>query len=290
MGERLWKIGDKVVALSTRGMIMGVLNVTPDSFSNGSEFFATDAAIAGGIEMASEGADIIDVGGESTRPGAEPISTKEELRRVIPVIEKLRAKVDPPSQRSGAAGIFISVDTSKSEVANAALDAGASIVNDVTAGRGDEKMLALAAKRKATIVLMHMQGEPRTMQKNPQYEDVVAEVADFFRQQYARALECGVDPMTIAFDPGIGFGKTLEHNVALLKNLERLRSHDRPLAIGVSRKSFLGKLVGSSEIGDRLAPTIALTAMLRARGADIIRVHDVKENVAALRTVEALLP
>jgi dihydropteroate synthase len=299
MGERPWKIGDKLVDLSKRGMIMGVLNVTPDSFSDGGEFFATDAAIASGIKMASDGADVIDVGGESTRPGAEPVSLKEELRRVIPVVETLRTKIDPPSQgyglsappsqRSGAAATFISIDTSKSEVASAALDAGASIINDVTAGRGDDKMLSLAAKRKATIVLMHMQGEPRTMQNNPHYNDVVGEVADFFRQQYARALDCGVDPMAIAFDPGIGFGKTLEHNLALLKNLERLRIYDRPLAIGVSRKSFLGKLIGSLEMSDRLLPSIALTAALRGRGADIIRVHDVKENVTALRTVEALL-
>jgi dihydropteroate synthase len=280
MGERHWKIGDKVVDLSKRGMIMGVLNVTPDSFSDGGEFFATDAAIGSGIKMALEGADIIDVGGESTRPGAEPVSVKEELRRVIPVIEKLRTKID----------IFISIDTSKSEVASAALDGGASIINDVTAGREDERMLSLAATRKAAIVLMHMQGEPRTMQKNPHYEDVVTEVADFFRLQYARALECGVDPMTIAFDPGIGFGKTLEHNLTLLKNLERLRVHDRPLAVGVSRKSFLGKLVGSSDMSERAAPTIALTGILRGRGADILRVHDVKTNVAALRAAEAVLP
>jgi dihydropteroate synthase len=279
MGERLWKIGDKVVDLSKRGMIMGVLNVTPDSFSDGGEFFATDAAIAGGIEMASEGADIIDVGGESTRPGAEPVSVKEELSRVIPVIEKLRAEID----------ISISIDTSKSEVASAALDAGASIINDVTAGRGDKKMLPLAAKRKAPIVLMHMQGEPRTMQKNPQYKEVVAEVADFFRQQYIRALECGVDPMAIAFDPGIGFGKTLEHNLALLKNLERLRAHNRPLVVGVSRKSFLGKLVDSLEMSARLASTIAFTSILRGRGADVLRVHEVKENVAALRIARTLL-
>src|SRR2546421_2426798 len=296
MGERLWKIGDEIVDLSKQGMIMGVLNVTPDSFSDGGEFFATDAAIAGGIKMGLEGAGIIDVGGESTRPGAEPISVNEELRRVVPVIEKLRANINPPSpnaspaRTSGAAGIFISIDTSKSEVASAALDAGASIINDVTAGRGDEEMLSLATKRKAAIVLMHMQGEPRTMQKNPHYQDVVTEVADFFRQQYSRALECGVDPMAIAFDPGIGFGKTLEHNLTLLKNLERLHVHDRPLVVGVSRKSFLGKLVNSSEMSERAAPTIALTAILRARGADIFRVHDVKENVAALRAAEAVLP
>jgi dihydropteroate synthase len=280
MGERIWKIGDKSVDLSKSGMIMGVLNVTPDSFSNGGEFFATDAAIAGGIRMALEGADIIDVGGESTRPGSEPVSVKEELQRVVPVIKKLCAEIN----------ISISIDTSKPEVASVALDAGASIINDVTAGRGDEKMLPLAAERTAAIVLMHMKGEPRTMQKNPHYEDVVTEVADFFRQQYGRALECGVDPMTIAFDPGIGFGKTLEHNLTLLKNLERLRVHDRPLVVGVSRKSFLGKLMNSSEMSTRAAPTIALTGILRARGADILRVHDVKENVAALRAAEAVLP
>src|SRR5260370_33720209 len=279
MRERIWKTGDEVVDLCKRGMIMGVLNVTPDSFSDGGEFFEPDAAIARGGQIESEGADIIDVGGESTRPGTEPVSVKEELRRVIPVIEKVRGKI----------GIPISIDTSKSEVASAALDAGASIINDVTAGRGDKEMLPRAAKRKCALVLMHMQGEPRTMQKNPQYGDVVQEVADFFRQQYARALECGIDPMCIAVDPGIGFGKTLEHNLALLKNLEHLRVHGRPLVIGVSRKSFLGNLVDSNEMGDRLAPTVAFTSLLRGRGADGLRVHDVKENVAALRIAEVVL-
>ena len=259
---------------------MGVLNVTPDSFSDGGEFFGTDAAVERGIQIASEGADLIDIGGESTRPGAEPISAEKELDRVIPVIEKLHTKIDTP----------VSIDTSKSEVASAALDAGASIINDVTAGRADEKMLHLAAERKAAVVLMHMQGEPRTMQKNPQYGDVVTEVADFFRQQYTRALECGVDPMSIAFDPGIGFGKTLEHNLALLRNLGRLRVSDRPLVVGVSRKSFLGKLMGSNEMSERLAPTIAFTTILRERGADVFRVHDVKESIAALRITETMLP
>jgi dihydropteroate synthase len=276
MTTRLWKIGDDTVDLSKKGITMGVLNVTPNSFSDGGEFFDAEAATERGIQMANEGADIIDIGGESTRPGAESVSTKEELRRVIPVIEKLRAKID----------IAISIDTSKSEVASAALDAGASIINDVTAARGDKQMLPLAATRDVALVFMHMQGEPRTMQKNPQYGDVVREVGDFFRQQYARAIECGVDPMRLAFDPGIGFGKTLEHNLSLLENLEHLRVDDRPLVVGVSRKSFLGKLIGSNEMRDRLAPTVALTAILRTRGADVLRVHDVKENVAALRTVE----
>jgi dihydropteroate synthase len=278
MTNRPWKIGERIVDLSTKGMIIGVLNVTPDSFSDGGEFFDLEAAVDRGAQIAAEGADIIDIGGESTRPGAELVSPEEELRRVIPVIEKLRAKID----------IAISIDTSKSEVACAALDAGASIINDVTAGKGDEKMLPLVATRNAALVFMHMQGEPRTMQKNPHYGNVVREVADSFRQQYTRAIECGVDPMRLAFDPGIGFGKTLEHNLLLLKNLEYLRVHDRPLVVGVSRKSFLGKLIDSNEIRDRLAPTIALTAILRTRGADILRVHDVKENVAALRTVEGM--
>jgi dihydropteroate synthase len=280
MTTRPWKIGGRIVDLSRRGMIMGVLNITPDSFSDGGDFSSIDAAVERGVQIAAEGADILDIGGESTRPGAEPVSTKEEMNRVIPVIERLRARIDIP----------ISIDTSKSEVAAAGLDLGASIINDVTAGGGDEKMLPLAARRKAALVLMHMQGEPRTMQKNPQYGDVVREVADFFRQQYLRAIECGVDPMTLAFDPGIGFGKTLEHNLALLKNLEQLRLRDRPLVVGVSRKSFLGKLVGSSNMSDRFAPTIAMSALARARGASVLRVHDVKENVAAVRIAEAILP
>jgi len=279
MTGRLWKIGDKIVDLSERGMIMGVLNVTPDSFSDGGEFFDSGVAIERGIQIEAEGADIIDIGGESTRPGAESVSVEEELKRVIPVIEKLFSKIDIP----------ISIDTSKSEVAKAALDAGASIINDVTAGRNDEKMLPLAATRKAALVLMHMQGEPRTMQKSPEYSDVVREVADFFRQQYACAIECGVDPMRLAFDPGIGFGKTLEHNLSLLKNLKQLRVQDRPLVVGVSRKSFLGKLIGSNEMADRVGPTLAMTSILRERGADVVRVHDVKENVTALRIAESVL-
>jgi dihydropteroate synthase len=279
MRARIWKVGDRVFNVSRQGLIMGVLNVTPDSFSDSGKFFAAEKAIEHGLRMAAEGADIIDVGGESTRPGAEPVAAEEELRRVIPVIEKLRAKIDIP----------ISIDTSKAPVARAAIDAGAAIVNDVAAGRGDEGMLPLIAETKSAFVIMHMQGTPRTMQNRPQYEDVVSEVADFFRQQYARAIVYNIEPMAIAFDPGIGFGKTLDHNVDLLAQLERLRAHDRPLVIGVSRKSFLGKLANSPEMKDRLAPATALTSLLRARGADVFRVHDVKENVSALRVTEAIL-
>jgi len=258
---------------------MGVLNVTPDSFSDGGNFFELEKAVEQGVRMAAEGADIIDIGGESTRPGAEPVAAKEELRRVIPVIEKVRAKIDVP----------ISIDTSKAEVARAAIHAGASIVNDVTGGRGDEGMLPLIAEKKSALIIMHMQGTPRTMQSQPRYEDVVSEVSDFFRQQYARIIGCNIDPMAIAFDPGIGFGKTFDHNLKLLAQLERLRAHDRPLVVGVSRKSFLGKLANSPEMKDRLAPAVALTSLLRARGADVFRVHDVKENVNALRITEAIL-
>src|SRR5213592_1897040 len=279
MRERIWRVDEHVFDLSRRGLIMGVLNVTPDSFSDGGNFFPPQKAIEHGVRMAAEGADIIDIGGESTRPGAEPVAVGEELRRVLPVIEQLRASVDVP----------ISIDTSKAEVARAAIRAGASIVNDVSGGRADSEMLPLIAETKSALILMHMQGTPQTMQKRPQYEDVVSEVSNFFRQQYACAIGCNIDPMAIAFDPGIGFGKTLDHNLDLLAQLERLRTHDRPLVIGVSRKSFLAKLIESPDMDDRLAPAVALTSLLRARGADGFRVHDVKESVSALRATEAIL-
>jgi dihydropteroate synthase len=279
MTGREWKIGERIFNLSQRALIMGVLNVTPDSFSDGGKFFALEKAIEHGLRMAAEGADIIDVGGESTRPGALPVAVEEELDRVMPVIKKLRPKIDIP----------MSVDTSKTPVAHAAIEAGVSIVNDVTGGRGDEEMLPLVARTKSAFIIMHMQGNPRTMQIEPRYANVVAEVANFFRQQYARAIECGSDPMAIAFDPGIGFGKTLEHNLELLAQLERIRVHDRPLVIGVSRKGFLATLTGPSKMEARLAPTVALTSLLRARGADVFRVHDVKENADALRVTEAIL-
>jgi dihydropteroate synthase len=279
MRERIWRIGERRFDVSRHGLIMGVLNVTPDSFSDGGEFFTPEKAIQRGVGMAAEGAHIIDVGGESTRPGSEPVATEEELHRVIPVIQELRHNIDVP----------ISIDTSKSKVARVAIEAGASIVNDVTGGRGDEQMLPLVADTKSALIIMHMQGTPCTMQIQPKYTDVVAEISDFFRQQYARAIGLNIDPMAIAFDPGIGFGKTFEHNLELLAQLKRLRVHDRPLVVGVSRKSFLGKLIGSPEITDRLVPGIALTSLLRERGADVFRVHDVHENVYALRVAEAIL-
>jgi dihydropteroate synthase len=279
MRERTWRIGERVFDVSRHGLIMGVLNVTPDSFTDGGQFLAVDNATKRGLEMVAEGAHIIDIGGESARPGAEPVTAKEELRRVIPVIRNLRPKVDVP----------ISIDTSKAEVARAAIEAGASIVNDITGGRGDDQMLPLVAETKSAFIIMHMQGNPRTMQLQPHYEDVVTEIFEFFRQQYACALGLNIDPMAIAFDPGIGFGKTLEHNLELLAGLERLRVQDRALVVGVSRKSFLGKLIRSPEINDRLTPGLALTSLLRARGADVFRVHDVRQNVYALQVTEAVL-
>src|SRR5437867_9500224 len=279
MRERIWRVGDRVFTVSRQGLIVGVLNVTPDSFSDGGKFFSAEKAIEGGLRMAAQGADIIDVRGESTRPGAKPVAADEELRRVIPVIEKLRAQIDLP----------ISIDTSKTEVARAAIQAGASIVNDVTGGRGDQGMLTLVAETNSAFIIMHMQGTPRTMQNQPRYADVALEIADFFRQQYARAIVYNIDPMAIAFDPGIGFGKTLDHNLELLAHLEQFRVHDRPVVVGVSRKSFLAKLIDSSDVGDRLAPAVALTSLLRARGADVFRVHEVRENVSALRVAEATL-
>ena len=279
MRERSWKIGKRVFDVSRCGLIMGVLNVTPDSFSDGGEFLAADKATERGLQLAAEGAHIIDVGGESARPGSQPVTVEEELRRVIPVVQNLRPKLDIP----------ISIDTSKAEVARAAIEAGASIVNDITGGRGDEQMLPLVAETKSAFIIMHMQGIPRTMQVQPRYTDVVTEISEFFRQQYACAIGLNIDPMAIAFDPGIGFGKTVEHNLDLLAHLELLRALDRPLVIGVSRKSFLGKLIGSPEIRNRLIPGVALTSLLRARGADVFRVHDVKENVYALQITEAIL-
>jgi dihydropteroate synthase len=277
MGMPTWKIGGEIFDLSTRGWIMGVLNVTPDSFSDGGRFFRAPQALGQARKMIAAGANIIDIGGESTRPGANAVDVAEEKRRVIPVIKQLANEA------------LISIDTSKAEVAAAALDAGAKIVNDVTGGRDDEAMWPLLAGRGAGFIIMHMQGTPRTMQRAPSYHDVVAEVADFFRQQHACALQFGIDPMTLAFDPGIGFGKTLAHNLSLLKNLSRLRVYDRPLVVGVSRKSFLGKISGhNGSIRHRLLPTVAFTSLLRMNGADVLRVHDVEENAEALRVADAL--
>ena len=257
--------------------LMGVVNVTPDSFSDGGLFLDPEAAVAHGRELAQGGAEILDVGGESTRPGAEPVGEEEELRRVIPVIEGLRG-----------AGAQISVDTSKAAVAAAALDAGAGIVNDVTALRGDREMGPVCAERGVTVVLMHMLGEPRTMQKDPRYDDVVTDVKAFLAERLEAAVAVGVDEARVWLDPGIGFGKTGTHNMELLRRLGELRELGRPLVIGTSRKSFLGKLDGSPA-DQRLGGTIASSILAAAEGADVLRVHDVAEMRQALTVATAIL-
>jgi dihydropteroate synthase len=255
---------------------MGVVNVTPDSFSDGGLYLDPEAAVAHGRELVAQGAEILDVGGESTRPGAEEVSEAEELRRVVPVVEGL----------AGAA--TVSVDTSKLRVAEAALDAGAEIVNDVTAMRHDPGIGALCAERGAGLVLMHMLGDPRTMQVDPHYEDVVDEVKAFLAERLEAAVAAGVDEERVWLDPGIGFGKTLEHNLELLRRLGELRDLGRPLVIGTSRKSFLGK-IDDSPVDERLGGTIASSVLAAAEGADVLRVHDVAEIRQALTVAEAVL-
>ena len=259
---------------------MGVLNVTPDSFSDAGAFASADVAVRHGLRLISEGAGVLDIGGESTRPGASPVPAAVELSRVLPVVKGLRAT---------GGDFLISIDTSKAVVAEAALTEGADIVNDITGLRGDAKMSAVVARGGAGVVLMHMQGTPLTMQTSPHYGDVVAEVGDFFRQAISRAVGSGIDPMSIAIDPGIGFGKTPEHNRLLLRGLAAFTAPGRPLLIGLSRKSFLGWVAGSARVEDRFWPGVALTSFCRERGARIFRVHDVNPHREALRTTEAIL-
>lgn len=257
--------------------LMGVVNVTPDSFSDGGLYLDPEAAIRHGVELARAGAAILDVGGESTRPGAEEVGLEEELRRVEPVV-------------AGLAGgeAEISVDTSKAAVAAAALDAGAGIVNDVTALRGDPEMAALCAERGATVVLMHMLGTPRTMQRDPVYEDVVVEVKAFLAERVEVAIAAGIAEERIWLDPGIGFGKTAAHNLELLRRLAELGELGRPLVIGTSRKSFIGRVDGS-DADERLGGTIASSVLAAAEGAAVLRVHDVAEVGQALAVTTAIL-
>lgn len=275
----IWQHRRGVADLSRHGLIMGVLNVTPDSFSDGGSYFDPAAALNHARELIADGADIIDVGGESTRPGSEPVSVEEEIRRVCPVIRAIRAESD----------VLISIDTSKAAVAEEAMNAGADIINDVTGLTGDPAMPEVAARSGAGVVLMHMQGEPRTMQVAPHYEDVVAEVREFLRQRISLALSYGMAAERLAIDPGIGFGKTQEHNLALLRETGRLVALDRPVLIGVSRKSFLGRITGSTAMEDRAWPAVAVTSFCREAGAHIFRVHEPKPHREALRMTEAIL-
>ncbi len=258
-------------------VVMGIVNVTPDSFSDGGLSLDPDAAIAHGLRLAGEGAQILDVGGESTRPGAEPVSEREELRRVVPVIAGL-----------AGSGARLSIDTSKAAVAEAALDAGASLVNDVTALRGDPRMAALVAERGCDVCLMHMLGEPRTMQRDPRYGDVVDDVRAFLVQRLRFAVSQGIAEQRVWLDPGIGFGKTIDHNLTLLARLRELVELGRPIVVGTSRKSFLGTITGR-EAGERVPATIATNVLAFANGASVFRVHDVAEARDALAVAAATL-
>jgi dihydropteroate synthase len=246
--------------------VIGVVNVTPDSFSDGGLYLDPQAAIEHGIELDREGASILDIGGESTRPGAAPVSAEEELRRVMPVIEGLIL---------AGVGARISIDTSKAAVAKAAIEAGATFVNDVTALRGDPEMAAVVAEHEVDCCLMHMLGDPQTMQDDPRYDDVVKEVKSFLEERLEVAVAAGVDERRIVLDPGIGFGKTVEHNLELLRRTGELVALGRPVMIGTSRKSFLGRLTGRTEPADRIPGTVATCVIAYERGARIFRVHDV---------------
>ncbi len=258
-------------------LVMGVLNVTPDSFSDGGQFFDTNKAVEHGLQIAANGAAIIDIGAESTRPGAEPVSADEQIKRVIPVIEALAKKIDVP----------ISIDTYDVKVAEAALQAGAAMVNDITA-LSDERMGQLAAEQKVPVVLMHMQGTPQTMQIEPKYDDVVGEVLDFLLAQAKKAQGFGIDKSGIFIDPGIGFGKTLEHNLLLLKSIDRFVATGYRVLVGTSRKSFIGKLTGQENPAERLFGTAATVALCVAAGVSIVRVHDVPEMVDVVRVTNAI--
>jgi dihydropteroate synthase len=272
------RAGQFEFAFPRPALVMGIVNVTPDSFFDGGRFLNTEAAVDHALQLVEQGAEIIDVGGESTRPGALPVAEPEELRRVMPVIEQLAGRVKVP----------ISVDTVKLGVARAALAAGASIVNDVSANREDDSLWRLVAETRAGYVCMHMQGTPQTMQASPAYTDVVGEVRDFFAERIRRMNDCGVGRDQIMLDPGIGFGKTVKHNLQLLGAMRSFASLERPLLLGVSRKSFIGTLLGA-ELVARLPGALACACVAVSSGVQIIRAHDVAETVQAIRMTEAIL-
>jgi dihydropteroate synthase len=270
-------VGDRV--LGPDPVLMGVLNVTPDSFSDGGEFFGKEVAAVRAAAMLEEGAEIIDVGGESTRPGSDPVSPEEEARRVIPVVREILA------ERPDA---IVSIDTYRSETAEYALEAGVRIVNDVTALRGDPRMVRVVAEARCPVILMHMLGEPKTMQHDPRYDDVLREVRDFLAERAEHAIAEGVEPEKIIVDPGIGFGKTLDHNLALLYHLDVLVELGFPVLVGTSRKSFMGKITGVEEARDRVFGTVAANVVAYERGATLFRVHDVRANREALAVAQAI--
>jgi dihydropteroate synthase len=261
-------------------VVVGILNITPDSFSDGGDFLDPEAAARQAFAMLDEGAGILDLGGESTRPGSDPVFQEEELRRVIPVIERIL------SMRPEA---VISVDTYRADTATAALEAGARLINDVTALRGDPRMASVVEEAACPVILMHMQGEPKTMQNEPHYDDVVREVKDFLAQRAEHAIGSGVRPENIILDPGVGFGKNLEHNLALLRNLDAVVDLGFPVLVGASRKRFIGEISGVQEARERVFGTVATTVLAYERGASYFRVHDVRANREALAVAEAVL-
>ncbi len=272
----LWRAGSTVLDCRARTHLMGILNVTPDSFSDGGRLTDVETAVKVGVQMALDGADILDVGGESTRPGSEPVSVEEERERVLPVIRRLRAEVDVP----------ISIDTRKAEVAAPALEAGATIVNDVTAG-ADPAMFGVVAESGAGMCLMHLRGEPKTMQQDTAYADVVGEVHDHLASRIDAAVEAGVEWDRLAVDPGLGFGKSPEGNYVLMRRIGDFLDLRRPVLVGPSRKSFIGSVLGT-EVDERLEGTAGAVAWLVAHGAHVVRVHDVKEMARVVRVVEAI--
>jgi len=272
-----WHLRDRVIEFGHRPLVMGIVNVTPDSFSDGGHFLDTTAAVAHGLKLIVEGADILDVGGESTRPGAEPVPLEEELRRVVPVVAELARRATVP----------ISVDTMKPEVAERCLEAGAAIINDV-AGFRDPELVRVAAEHRAGVIVMHMQGTPQTMQVNPQYGDVVREVVEFCEERLRGLAKSGIPLEAVCLDPGIGFGKTLEHNLDLMANLGEFSRFGRPLCLGVSRKGFIGKLCGR-EKNERMAGSLAVACFAAAKNeAHLLRVHDVAATRDAAVLLEAI--
>jgi dihydropteroate synthase len=278
----IWKLRDRSVDLSRSGLIMGVLNVTPDSFSDGGQFVDEEAAFGHAVAMAKEGAAILDIGGESSRPGSEPVALEEEIRRVIPIMKRIRASLPD---------LLLSVDTYKAETARQALEAGADIINDISALRADPRMIDVLKDSDAGIILMHMRGTPKTMQIDPCYDDVTREVFEFLRRRRDDLVQSGLDPRRIAVDPGYGFGKSLQHNAELVRQIGQFTDLGQPIVVGISRKSMIAHLLGDPKLRseDRMWPTVALTSLLREKGARIFRVHDVRPNLESLRMTEAIL-
>lgn len=264
--------------LSRKTHIMGILNVTPDSFTDGGTFFRKDSAIEHALRMVEDGADIIDIGGESTRPGSDPVLYEEETRRTVPVIEELAKRVNVP----------LSIDTYKADVAKKALDAGASMVNDVSGLKFDPEMAGVVAEYNVPVVIMHIKGTPKNMQVNPEYEALIPEIIDYLRESITLAVDAGIKEDMIIIDPGIGFGKTFEHNLRILKDLREFTLLEKPLLVGPSRKAFLGKILGNAPTSERLEGTAAAVAISIMNGANILRVHDVKEMVKVARVTDAI--